>query len=350
MMSTAPLKSTVGFARRLLEDARSVGRVARGALHFARTGTTPADAYHSLIWLHCRTNGRSNDWLHALVRRRSRAVAIRTADGVLGKFSEADLACCAEQIRREGYFRFDVRLPADVCDRLAAFARSMEAVTSPPRDGCPARAIYDPTHPIAEAYRFEEQVLVGQPDIQTLMADPSLIALAQAYLGCMPVLSVAAMWWSTSARFSDAAKAELAQMYHFDMDRIKWLKFFFYLNDVTSDSGPHCFIAKSHRAGHQPPSLLKRGYVRIRDEELETHYPPEDRIEITGPRGSIFAADTRGFHKGITPRKGDRLLLQLEFCDTLFGASYMRPSLSAGIDSELAVRMRAFPRLYSRYQ
>ena len=37
---------------------------------YSRSGTTPSDAYHSLIHLYCRTNGRSNDFLHALARRR----------------------------------------------------------------------------------------------------------------------------------------------------------------------------------------------------------------------------------------------------------------------------------------
>jgi hypothetical protein len=317
---------------------------------YSRTGATPSDAYHSLIHLFCRTNGRSNDLLHALARRRSPPAALPPARGVLGDLTPVDVERVAGEIRENGFVRPDARLAADACQRLADFSLRTEAVLTPPRKDGPARAIYDPARPIAEGYRFDEANLIDQPDIQSLMADPSLLAVAQAYLGCLPVLSSVVMLWSTPARLAENAREELAQMYHFDMDRLKWLKFFFYLTEVTSDRGPHCFIAKTHRPGRQLPSLLSRGYVRYPDQELEPYYPAADRIELTGPAGTLFAVDTRGYHKGIPPRTGDRLMLQLEFCDTLFGAPYMRPPFPAECIPELAARRRDFPRVYSRYQ
>jgi hypothetical protein len=303
-----------------------------------------------LIHLHCRTNGRSNDFLHALARRRFPPVVLPLARGVLGSLSSADIERVAAEIRENGYIRPAERLRADVCQRLSDFSLRTEATLAPPRKVGAARAVYDPARPIAEGYRFDEANLIDQPDIQRLMADPSLLAVAQAYLGCLPVLSSVFMLWSTPARVADNAREELAQMYHFDMDRLKWLKFFFYLTEVTPERGPHCFIAKSHRTGHQLPALLSRGYVRYRDQELEPYYPPEDRIELTGPPGTLFAVDTRGYHKGVTPRTGDRLMLQLEFCDTLFGAPYSRPAFPAVCIPELEARRRDFPRIYSRYQ
>jgi hypothetical protein len=101
------------------------------------------------------------------------------------------------------------------------------------------------------------------------------------------------------------------------MDRIKFLKFFFYLTDVDTTNGPHCFIRHSHQRKPQP--LLRDG--RIGDEEMQQYYPPEDIVEITGPAGSISAVDTRGFHKGKPLQKGHRLVLQLEYTTSLFGAN-----------------------------
>jgi hypothetical protein len=318
-------------------------------IRYSRTGTTPSEAYHSLIHLHCRTNGRSNDFLHALARRRFSPVALASAHGVLGDLSPADVERIAAEIRENGYIRPAERLPADVCQRLHDFSLQTEATLAPPRKEGPARAVYDPAHPIAEGYRFDEASLIVQPDIQRLMADPSLLAVAQAYLGCLPILSSVFMLWSTPARLADNAREELAQMYHFDMDRLKWLKFFFYVTEVTSDRGPHCFIAKSHRQGRQLPSLLARGYVRYPDQELEPFFQAADRIELTGPPGTLFAVDTRGYHKGITPRTGDRLMVQLEFCDSLFGAPYSRPAFPGTCVPELEARRREVPRVYSRY-
>jgi hypothetical protein len=319
-------------------------------IRYSRTGATPSEAYHSLIRLHCRTNGRSNDFLHALARRRFPPVALPSARGVLGDLSAADVARIAAEIRENGYIRPAERLPADVCQRLYNFSLQTEANLAPPRKEGPARAVYDPAHPIAEGYRFDEASLIVQPDIQRLMADASLLAVAQAYLGCLPLLSSVFMIWSTPARLADNAREELAQMYHFDMDRLKWLKFFFYVTEVTSDRGPHCFIAKSHRQGRQLPSLLARGYVRYPDQELEPYFPAVDRIELTGPPGTLFAVDTRGYHKGITPRTGDRLMVQLEFCDSLFGAPYSRPAFPTTCVPELEARRREVPRVYSRYE
>jgi hypothetical protein len=343
-------RSFRGALRQLVEDARCVGRVARGAFRYSRTGTTPSDAYHSLIHLYCRTNGRSNDFLHALARRRSPPAALPPARGVLGDLSPADVGRVAADIRENGYIRPAERLPVDVCQRLSEFSLHTEATLAPPRNEGPARAVYDPARPIAEGYRFDEANLIEQPDVQRLMADPSLLAVAQAYLGCLPVLSSVFMLWSTPACLADNAREELAQMYHFDMDHLKWLKFFFYLTEVTPERGPHCFIAKSHRTGHQLPALLARGYVRYPDQELEPYYPAADRIELTGPPGTLFAVDTRGYHKGITPRTGDRLMLQLEFCDTLFGAPYTRPAFPSVCIPELEARRREFSRVYSRYK
>ena len=43
---------------------------------------------------------------------------------------------------------------------------------------------------------------------------------------------------------SDKVDEHAAQMFHFDMDRPKWLKFFIYINDVNEKNGPHFFIPK----------------------------------------------------------------------------------------------------------
>jgi hypothetical protein len=333
----------------VLEDARRVRNLARGLVRFSKTGQTSDEAYHSLIWLHCRTNGRSNDLLHAFARRRHRPATLPPASGVLGDLTATQINQKAAELHETGYTRFPQLLSPEICQRLVDFSLKTEAVVTPAREGCPKRAVYDRAHPLAEGFKFEEFLLAPNADIQRLIADPSVLALAQAYLGCLPVLSAVSLWWSTAARFASSAQADLAQMYHFDMDHIKWLKIFFYLTDVTPQNGPHCFIARSHRAGRQPPDLLKRGYVRISDNDLESRYAKEDRIEFTGPQGTIFAVDTRGFHKGVSPQTGDRLVLSLEFADSLFGSAYARPPWPSDCVAELAQRRRDFPRVYSRF-
>jgi hypothetical protein len=333
-----------------LRTIRDVWRVARGAAAFSRTGATPPIASQSLINLYCRTRGLSNDLLHAVMQARRRPYTLSQTTGVLGHLQHDAVESVAAHIRRDGYYVFPVRLSPEVCDRLAALARREPAIPRPVRKGVPSLAVYDPLHPVAEAYHFPVQTLMDDADIQRLTADPSMLAVAQAYLGSQPVLDIVAMWWSAAAQFDDRNADELAQLYHFDMDRIKWLKFFFYLTDVTPDTGPHTFIAGSHRRGGQPKELLKRGYQRIEDHEITHHYTSERFIEMTGPQGTIIAEDTRGFHKGKIPTTGHRLVLQFEFADSLFGAPLQQPAtIRASSAPELVSAIRRHPRVYSLF-
>jgi hypothetical protein len=45
----------------------------------------------------------------------------------------------------------------------------------------------------------------------------------------------------------------------------------------------------------------------LSDEAIKMHYSKERLLEIVGLRGTIFVADTRGFHKGKALETGDRL-------------------------------------------
>jgi ectoine hydroxylase-related dioxygenase (phytanoyl-CoA dioxygenase family) len=133
------------------------------------------------------------------------------------------------------------------------------------------------------------------------------------------VLDTVNMWWTTA--FGTRPDSSAAQLWHFDMDRLRWIKFFVYLTDVTLESGPHCFVAGSHRTGGIPQDLRDLGYARITDDVVDRHYPREAIKEFVAPRGSILAEDTRGLHKGKPAIKGDRLMLEFEFSNSLFGGN-----------------------------
>ena len=61
-------------------------------------------------------------------------------------------------------------------------------------------------------------------------------------------------------------------MFHFDLDRICWLKVFIYLTDTDEDSGPHEYVETSHQVGAKPQELLNEGYSRISEEKIKKHY------------------------------------------------------------------------------
>jgi phytanoyl-CoA dioxygenase PhyH len=326
---------------------RDVIVLLKGAKTYAETGLTPVEAAQSLINLHCRSRGYSNDILHGLLQTYRRPYRFPHSNGILGNFTSKDLETIASGIRETGYYIFPNLLPSDLCDRLVKFALSTECKPRSLSSSIPAVTIYNRQSPIAERYDFAEQNLMDNPDIQALVSDLSILSVAQSYLGSQPILDIVTMWWSTT--FSTVANSEAAQLYHFDMDRIKWIKFFFYLTDVTPQTGPHCYIAKSHRRNGQPGKLLQYGYARIPDEEIARCYPKDAFVEMTGPCGTIIAEDTRGFHKGKVLESGDRLVLQFEFCDSLFGAPYTRSNLESSYNPHLFRFVRKYRRIYSKF-
>jgi hypothetical protein len=330
----------------------SAGRLMVGGVQHALTGRTPDPSYQSLISLFCSTGGRSSDALSKLVSIVSPPYPIPKAEGILGHLDREALSAIQGDLDVNGYHVFDVRLPDAMCDKLVAFSRGARCRVRPPAaPGQVAQDVivdaYDPANLIGTRYDFLTQGLVDNSDVQRIIADATLLAVAQAYLRSRPILDVLAMWWS--AAFSDRPDVEAAQHFHFDMDRIKWLKFFIYLTDVKPENGPHCFIAGSHRTGGIPPNLLAKGYSRLTDDEVTAVYPKDRFIEFAAPRGTIIAEDTRGLHKGKNLERGDRLMLQLQFSNSLFGGYYPPTKATRVVDENLRASVAAYPAAYANY-
>ncbi len=74
-----------------------------------------------------------------------------------------------------------------------------------------------------------------------------------------------------------------------------------------------------------------------------------DVIEFAAPRGTIIAEDTRGFHKGKHVERGDRLVLQIQFSNSLFGARRPQAKFGSGLCAELLDRIERYPGLYAAY-
>lgn len=315
---------TVSETTKMIQGAKASLRLAAGAWIFSRHHATPDYAYQSLIQLFCLTGGWSNDVLAGALALRHPAYELEAAKGILGTLSKPDVAAVVADIKLHGFHVFNQILPKEICDQLEAFALKEEAIIrqmdqEPDRKYATRKAVYDPSSPQGIIYEFDPDVLINQPDVQTLMTDTSVISVAQEYIGSKPVLDEVNLWWTTAYKIK--ADASAAQLYHFDMDRIRWLKFFIYLTDVSTENGPHCFVEGSHRTGGIPQDFLRRGYTRIGDQEVQAAFPRDRLIEFTGRRGTIIAEDTRGLHKGRPVLKGHRLILEFEFSNSLFGGT-----------------------------
>jgi hypothetical protein len=336
--------------KRALGIVSSSLRLAAGSLAFAATGRTPPSAYQHMIRLFTLTGGRSNDlasrWLSALHPPKP----VPAASGVLGDLSGGKMAELDAQLRRDGYVLFPAALPPALCDRLLEFAmtqpckrRQMDGETAPATE-----AVYDRVKPTGVVYDFHPQALIHNPDIQSLMQDASILGLAQSYLAAQPVLDTVNLWWTAAQGARPDSSA--AQLWHFDMDRLRWIKFFVYLTDVGPHSGPHCFVRASHGTDGIPRELLDRGYVRLSDADVARLYPADAVRRFTAPRGSIIAEDTRGLHKGEPVLGGDRLMLEFEFSNSLFGgAPWYQAKLTQFRDAEFKAFVLGNRRVFSRW-
>lgn len=335
---------------KLIKSIIYAGGLLVGLLIYIVGKKTPAFAYQGMIHLFCITKGRSNDLLSAIIGLIKAPYDFGAAEGILGSMHGQERETVVSNLRNHGYHVFDAKLPEELCGRLLEFATSHPCKMRPMSGEGSEKSrhvVYPRGNPETVRYDFASQDLLENKDIQNLLADLSFSATAQDYLGARPVVDVLSMWWHTD--YSDKPDMDAAQYYHFDMDRPKWLKFFIYLTDVSADNGPHTFVSGSHKTNGIPSSMLNKGYARLTDEEVENHYGSQNIVEFVAPRGTIIAEDTRGLHKGKHVKKDDRLILQIQFSNTLFGGYYPKANVPVDVTIKLKESIRHYPGLYSAY-
>jgi hypothetical protein len=298
-------------------------------------------AYHAMRRFFCLTNGRLNDTLSFLHRLMHRPYLVNTQQSLIEGLDQQYLRRIVTALDQDGYYIFEQLVPDAICKELTDFARNSK-FTVTGEDGKELRLRFDAAHPAGVRYNADGQEMMENAAAQKLATDPGFLAIAQAYFRGKAVQDNTAMWWSVPAH---RPNSKAAQLYHFDMDRIKFLKFFLYLTDVHKENGPHCYVAGSHR--HLPRVLRKD--KRHTDEEVYACYPPEKRIEITGPRGTLCAVDTRGLHKGKQLVRGYRLIFQVEFAINLFGMSDPPINLNDRFSAEFLARRKQYPYAFLNY-
>jgi hypothetical protein len=339
-------------ARSTYLNLKSIVTLPYGFCYYYFLRKTPEIAHQSMIWLFCFTQGRFIDWVSERIEKWHPKIEFSKKYGVLGDMSDPrHLNSLVSQLRNDGYVVFPSALPTDACDRLMDFTRSTPAIVRL-MDGQDStlqasKKIYCGHDAVAIRYDYDPSDLLNHEDVQSLLADGSLLTLVQEYLGCMPVADVLSMWWHTN--FHDKPDSNAAQFFHFDMDRFKWLKIFIYLTDVGADNGPHAFVEGSHITGGIPVSMLKRGYVRLTDEEVLMAYSPEKIHSFSAPRGSIIIEDTRGLHKGVHVKAEARLILQLQFSNCLFGTNYPKATASKIKSEAFQHLLKTAPEIHHQY-
>lgn len=238
-------------------------------------------------------------------------------------YNELDLESATKDLNEDGYHICPFRLNA----------QGILEITKQFKDNTgPARLIAGTSNELIDNNAF----------ILDLFVDRYFIEVVSRYLDTIPVLDSIEAWHTNAGYISEEKMDQDAMMFHFDKDRIAWLKCFIYLDDITTDNGPHCYVPGSHR--NRGGELLHDG--RFTDEEIIQYYGPDSIKMATGLAGTIILADTHCLHRGSLVNTGRRRLLQLQYSNSLFGAKTEPLSLDEVQSAKLEPLIASNPRMF----
>lgn len=266
------------------------------------------------------TDGVNYDIFSNILSKISKPKKIKWRDSyIIPWVKPENLHDIQNELEQDGIYVFDQLVENEYLEQFLNYAKTHEATLRPPYANgvnSSTRLIFDPDNPRASHYRFDESKMLEHSIFQQYLGDPVLSAVAQNYFKTCPQVASLNLWWNPV--FLTKPSYMAAQIFHNDFSYLKWLKFFVYITDVDKDSGPHVFVRGSHKPHPQSKALRNRGMVQYSDEDIYNHYPADRIFELIGKKGTLFVADTRGFHKGKTPIKNHRLILEMTFANSFF--------------------------------
>lgn len=206
-----------------------------------------------------------------------------------------------ESLKKDGIASFDRFLYQEIIDRIKEQfeGKELTEIGPPKRSGF---NIHNAPLNVSWA-TFTDKDILGCKEIIAIANHPDILTIASHYLNCVPTISNISLTY----RFPTLNKPKGSENFHRDVDEWRFLKFFIYLTDVDTNSGPHCYVKRSHLY----PGFTK--IQRIPDSQVEGVFSEEDIVEITGKSGDAFLEDTFGIHKGKVATHNPRLMLQVQY-------------------------------------
>ena len=262
---------------------------------------------------------------------------------------EGNIIKIKEELDTKGFHIFDNLLNTDSCDNII---NGLEKITFHTKKS--TKKIKGLTKENVSkingntAWATNQQDILKIEEVQKLAFDKNLLNLVGHFLGSVPVLCQTNCWWSVNKSTHRSNLSGNAQLFHQDTEYLKFVKVFIYLTDVEENNGPHQYVQGTSKIAQDK---LGDGYTpsnRVEDEKVERLFGKENILTFTGKKGSIIIEDTFGLHKGTPVIEGARLLLQLEYCNSL----YFHAGYSFGFDGlleETKQLSKEHPRIFSNF-
>ncbi len=309
------------------EPFNRVGEFGRGMWRYWRFGEPAPRSNYVVQKLYAYTDGRSNDLLFRMLESKRKETKLTLGWDATSLVSEAGISDpsieeVVRTLKEDGVVVLPPRLKKETVQDLYEMALScrLETMTYAPlaADQAPGAnqtiAIaekgtsqgIDLSQPRYSVYTVPRSLLVENQNVQSLLCDPYLLAVAARYLGVFPVVTKPEMWWDTE--FLPAGLRP--RPFHVDSGCLRWLKVGINLTDTTLESPHFVYVKGSHKPNKTTRTLTRRLTSRMNLSDKEVMDVCADKVvRVTAPAGSITLTDTRGIHKGEVSTRGHRLIL-----------------------------------------
>jgi hypothetical protein len=255
--------------------------------------------------------------------RTTRSLSIRTIKSLIRNrrpfpvnkesvIQPVNTAAVLKELESKGYC-LNISLKQETLQAILDYCRDNQARVNRNPDRLIRIDMENPANPVEGEFIYSYYNTYKNCEaVKAIAHDPQILAVVKEYLGAEPILLGTQIWWSYPHVDKDNNKLDThVYGYHYDIDDFKFIKLFFYLNDVDEETGPHVIISGTHR---QKDAFEKKNR-RISEAVAIQRY--KERIHvITGKAGSGFFEDTFAYHKGMNPSRR-RLLFQVQYglCD-----------------------------------
>lgn len=145
--------------------------------------------------------------------------------------------------------------------------------------------------------------LITCPAMGSYVFSNLIIDIATTYYGCRPSITGCYLMKSFVNELPEAG----FNLFHSDNQSSRFIKFFFYLNDVEQDGGPFCYVPQSHR--RKPLGWRANNTRSLTD--IEGCYGAGSALKLTAKIGDLIVADTTGFHRAEKPKQEARYALMV---------------------------------------
>jgi hypothetical protein len=311
----------------MFKNLISIPLVTIGYIYFILTKKTPNFIYQSLVRSYCFTNGKIiiflNFFIHILdfflYSNKKKNIKIKSI------FSNINYQEIDKTLKKDSYYIFSEKLPDEIINKLLNFSKKNKTFYFDD-SGVKKEDFFKNESDKYDSSKYSYEISsIYNAISEELIFEPTFINIAKNYFGSTPHFSNLDMWWSPAKRqklnFDTEAANKSAQMFHFDLDKIQFLKVFIYLNDISVHNGPHEYVEGSHKINSKPKELRDLGYKRLPDNLVRKYYPQDKIKKILGSKGTIFVGDTSCYHRGVPPSADHRLLLVIEYSNSLFGGN-----------------------------